>query len=142
MEENHTCGYLICMDLNGLKQINDTYGHIQGDELLVNFSKVLLQTFQKYVCSIGRMGGDEFLVIIYDTKEQTVISALKELNENLSQWNQKKPTTILSVAYGYAYYDGEKKSNILTTYEKADKEMYESKRKIKGRTENLNSLNK
>ena len=142
MEENHTCGYLICMDLNGLKQINDTYGHIQGDELLVNFSKVLLQTFQKYVCSIGRMGGDEFLVIIYDTKEQTVISALKELNENLSQWNQKKPTTILSVAYGYAYYDGEKKSNILTTYEEADKEMYESKRKIKGRTENLNDLNK
>ena len=131
MEENAISGYLISMDLNGLKQVNDTYGHSRGDQLLVNFSKVLHQTFQKYSCVVGRMGGDEFVVIMYENQEQNVVSALKKLNENLMLWNKKHEGDVLSVAYGYAYYDGRKKSSIQTVYEKADKKMYESKRKIK-----------
>lgn len=136
MEAKKTSGYLINMDLNGLKKINDTYGHRRGDELLVNFSKVLKETFEKYSCVVGRMGGDEFLVIMYDTEEQDVKAALEKLDTNISYWNKKKVGDALSVAYGYACYDGGKKSSVLNAYEQADEEMYASKRLSKRRAGN------
>ena len=131
MDRNHAPAYIISLDLNGLKEINDTYGHSRGDDLLVNFSKVLHETFDKYDCAVGRMGGDEFVIMMYDDEEQNVVTALETLNENLSIWNKKQKGDILSVAYGYAYYDGEKNSSVQAVYEQADKEMYESKRSIK-----------
>ena len=137
MEEKRTSGYLVSMDLNGLKQVNDTYGHSRGDEMLVNFSKILNETFDKEYCAVGRMGGDEFVVIIFGDEEHKVVSILKKLNENILHWNKKQDGDTLSVAYGYAFYDGAKNSSVQHVYEKADQKMYESKREIKSQEEGL-----
>lgn len=57
------CGYLLLLDVDNFKQINDRRGHIEGDIMLKMVSRQLLQTFRKGDV-IGRMGGDEFLVYI------------------------------------------------------------------------------
>ena len=57
------CGYLLLLDIDNFKQINDMRGHVEGDAMLKTVSRQLLQTFRKGDV-IGRMGGDEFLVYI------------------------------------------------------------------------------
>ena len=135
LETEHTAAYIVSLDLNGLKQINDTYGHSRGDELIVNFSRIMHEIFDKYNCAVGRMGGDEFLIVMYDTKKQNIVSVLEELNEKISIWNSKQNCDLLSVAYGYAYYDGSKDSSVHAVYGQADKEMYDSKRRMKSQKE-------
>lgn len=80
------CGYLLLLDIDNFKQINDQHGHMEGDAMLKMVSKQLLQTFRKGDV-IGRMGGDEFLVYIRgmiprDSLEQRLNSFLEQLRTN------------------------------------------------------------
>ena len=141
MEKNRKCGYLINFDLNGLKFVNDNFGHEQGDILLKNFSEILRKTFRERGI-VGRMGGDEFIGVVYETEEEKVVNILGELNKNIEVFNQRTPTRndldknvglVWSVSYGYAYYGGGKHEKIRECYKKADENMYEFKKEIKKR---------
>lgn len=132
MEEKKQPGYLINFDLNGLKYVNDNFGHTQGDILLKNFSEILRNTFQGRGMA-GRMGGDEFLVVMYEDDENKIISVLKDLDRNIASWNRVHPDDKVSVSYGYAYYNGEKHVQLHNVYEQADAQMYEFKKEIKKR---------
>lgn len=132
MEKKRKPGYLINFDLNGLKYVNDNFGHTQGDILLKNFSEILRKTFQERGVT-GRMGGDEFLVVMYEGGEDKVINALKDLERNIASWNKNHPDDKVSVSYGYAYYNGEKHVKLRKVYEQADAQMYEFKKEIKKR---------
>lgn len=132
MEEKRMSGYLINFDLNGLKFINDNFGHDQGDILLKNFSKLLRNTFQGRGV-VGRMGGDEFLGVIYEDREEKVVGILMDLDRNIALWNHSHTEEQVSVSYGYAYYAGGKHEKIREVYKKADEKMYEFKREIKVR---------
>lgn len=71
---------LIIIDCDKFKDINDTYGHLQGDRVLVNISKALVQAFRK-TDIIGRIGGDEFCAYIRDVPSTDfIISKCKQLN--------------------------------------------------------------
>lgn len=89
---------IIYMDLNGLKIINDTYGHDYGDKVLKDLSKILTNIFKK---NIFRIGGDEFVVFCIDVKKEKFESDLKsfrnrielekEINISIgSEWNTGK----------------------------------------------------
>lgn len=132
MEEQRQPGYLINFDLNGLKYVNDNFGHTQGDILLKNFSEILRKTFQEKGI-VGRMGGDEFLAVMYEVEENKVKDVLTNLDENITLWNTKHPDDKISVSYGYAYYNGEKHVKLRNVYEQADVHMYEYKKEIKKR---------
>jgi len=69
---------LVLFDLDGFKQVNDTYGHAAGDDVLKRFSQVLKQTVRKsdWVC---RMGGDEFAVILPETTELNARTMVERL---------------------------------------------------------------
>lgn len=56
--------YLLMLDIDKFKKINDTYGHLEGDKTLKHFANLLKETLKTYDASIIRYGGDEFLVII------------------------------------------------------------------------------
>ena len=132
MEKSKEHGYLINFDLNGLKFVNDNFGHEQGDILLKNFSEILRKTF----CDrgiVGRMGGDEFIGVVYETEEEKVVGILKDLDKNIALWNQSHEDEKVSVSYGYAYYGGGKHEKIRESYKKADENMYEFKKEIKKR---------
>ena len=80
------CGYLLLLDVDDFKQINDMHGHMEGDTMLKMVSHQLLQTFRKGDV-IGRMGGDEFLVYIRgsiprESLEQRLTHFLEQLRTN------------------------------------------------------------
>lgn len=121
-------GYLLTFDLNGLKIANDTYGHAKGDELLKNFATILKKIFVGSF-PVGRMGGDEFLVICEGMDEKLVMEKLDRIQSEIALWNREQPNEKLSAAYGYAKYDGTKE--IHKVYEIADARMYGCKKKMK-----------
>ncbi len=55
-------GYFYIFDLDNFKQVNDIFGHVRGDEILIQFSNILTKVFVNDAI-IGRLGGDEFAVL-------------------------------------------------------------------------------
>ncbi|MFP4078489.1 MAG: HD domain-containing phosphohydrolase [Bacillota bacterium] len=72
----------IVADINGLKLINDLFGHEHGDELLVTFAKILKKTLPKDAF-IARLGGDEFLMVLYDYDSNNVEALVKSIKTSV-----------------------------------------------------------
>ncbi|PLV60385.1 GGDEF domain-containing protein [Thermotoga sp. KOL6] len=70
--------YVLFMDLSGFKKINDTYGHMFGDEVLKTVAKRVLDRIRRSDI-VSRIGGDEFAILLYDMKESYLESFLKRL---------------------------------------------------------------
>lgn len=87
------------IDINRFKEINDTYGHIVGDKVLIA-TGYLLDSFQKSDIVCGRYGGDEFMIIFLNKSlvESTIL--LKELEKNFSKLSDKFEDMELSFSYG------------------------------------------
>ncbi len=85
LEAVDTNFYMISIDLDGLKEVNDTKGHQAGDIMISGFAEEIEEEFGKTAKLISRMGGDEFLVIIGDTQWNTVDRKLKDFEENLKE---------------------------------------------------------
>ena len=114
----------VSIDINGLKTINDTLGHIAGDELIVGACECLDICLGKYG-KLYRIGGDEFVALIY-ADEQT----LKKIQANIKKETQKWCGEIvdhLSVSCGYVLFKEAKKLTIQQIAILADKRMYEEK---------------
>jgi diguanylate cyclase (GGDEF)-like protein len=77
---------IILMDVDHFKQINDTLGHIYGDQLLENIARVLRETTRKSDF-VGRWGGDEFLIILPDTVQDDAVKVAGKLLENITAMN-------------------------------------------------------
>lgn len=85
---------ILFLDLNGFKQINDTYGHAAGDQLLKLFARKL-QTCIRAEDSVGRLGGDEFVVLLEGiTDAEVMASVTKKIRDSLS-----RPVTILEHSF-------------------------------------------
>ena len=127
--------YLFMMDLDYFKTINDTYGHLEGDDALIRASKAL-----KLACGdnfrrrpyIARYGGDEFIVVIESTKQEAD-RLLENIHANLKALNDEanKPYT-LAFSIGVAEFHPGMDANALI--EAADSELYKIKRARPPRT--------
>lgn len=128
LEHNRKNQVTICyMDLNKFKSMNDTYGHDMGDKVLCIFSKVLMEVFNKkgYV---GRMGGDEFMVILLNTKEEEVLELCHEIEKLLKIRSEKLEFEYsISTSYGYATRLKGEKESLQNIINKADENMYRFK---------------
>ncbi len=116
---------VIFIDLNGLKQINDKYGHEVGDEYIQYASSILLSAFHgKGECF--RTGGDEFLVFLRSSEEE--IKGLTSLCQaKAAEWKAIKGET-MSLAIGYATVSGSNEMNLNELIACADAKMYEEKK--------------
>ena len=128
MEIEKEPGFLVVLDLNELKYVNDNLGHQAGDELLVSFAQILQEVFPEDC--ISRMGGDEFAVIASHKTEDVVKFHLQQLDKAIEKKN--KQGSRLSAAYGYSYYDGLEDTMIRKVYREADEKMYACKKFMKG----------
>lgn len=120
--------FMLYADLDGLKIINDTLGHKEGDRAIREAATVLQETFRGSDI-IGRIGGDEFVIVpigIAGDNLDVITSRLQKIidkqNENINR-NYK-----LSLSFGVAYYDPENPVTIDELLIKADAMMYEQKR--------------
>ena len=111
---------VIFADLNGLKPVNDKYGHDAGDELLKKASSALKLTFSK--SEIYRAGGDEFLVIILDQPKEGIEAKVQKLRENSENTD--------NVSFSLGFYYNENGGNIRTAMHEADVRMYEDKKQF------------
>jgi diguanylate cyclase (GGDEF)-like protein len=119
---------LFFADLDGMKWINDTLGHKEGDNALIEVATVLKETFRSSDI-IARMGGDEFAVLAIDTMEGNTEIHTARLQDQIDKHNsQENRRYRLSISMGCSCYDPENPCSIDDLMAQADKRMYEQKR--------------
>ena len=118
------------LDLNNLKRVNDTLGHSEGDRLILNFARILRQTVPARDF-VGRYGGDEFIVVLYDTNQAELKQMLKDLQLAVDQFNQNEEAIKISYAEGWALSTDYVHCNLRMLFDKADKYMYANKQRAK-----------
>ena len=118
----------IMLDLDHFKQINDTYGHIEGDFALKKVAEVLFQVFSQKAF-IGRFGGDEFCILT-DIQDEHALSDIVDLVEDeLDKWNYKKEKPYaIEVSMGSMVYDPSARMSAKQFQMAIDELMYEKKR--------------
>jgi len=119
----------IMADVNGLKEINDTYGHTIGDEALVTISS-LLRSILRSNDFVARYGGDEFCIILDTSNEATLVRVVNKINRQLASYNEMslKPYH-LGLSMGYAVYNPDSGQNAKEFYNTIDAQMYEDKKR-------------
>lgn len=121
---------IVSIDLNGLKMVNDHYGHAVGDNLIKAFASVLKQAFAGLGTAI-RMGGDEFLAIVRNEHVADLPAAIDKMLDLQKNCRQELPIP-LEAAYGIAYRS-ESGGDADTVYRAADKRMYDMKSTMKSK---------
>ena len=121
--------YILMMDLNKFKQINDRFGHVEGDLAIQRTADALRaactdNTMRPF---IARYGGDEFIIITRAESEDAVQSLCKEIKDTLTDLNKEAGAPYdLTASIGYASYSGD-----ITDYQdslnKADEALYREK---------------
>lgn len=123
---------LAFIDLDGMKRINDIWGHEEGDRALVNAAKVLRQTFRGSDI-IARIGGDEFAVLALDVTEKMPEIFMGRLQARLDDHNSGEDRGyLLSLSVGNTFFDPENPRTLDELMSEADKLMYEDKRRKSG----------
>ena len=115
-------------DVNNLKYINDNLGHDKGNEYLQNCCKVFSSVFSQN--SIFRIGGDEFVIVLYDAQYEKRTELFKKLKLSITD-NSKSPTQCVSFAAGMSEYNKETDKSINDVLKRADTLMYQDKIKMK-----------
>jgi diguanylate cyclase (GGDEF)-like protein len=118
----------LMIDVNGFKQINDSFGHMVGDHILREVARLLQKTLRTSDI-ISRYGGDEFLVLLVDVDDQKSARAVERLQHEVEQWNQAEPIKgyKMSLSCGTATY--QRGADPQTVLDAADQAMYEEKRR-------------
>lgn len=114
----------ISLDLNGLKQANDSLGHSAGDELICAASNCMKFAFASYG-KIYRIGGDEFVVLIQESVSN-IDSILQVFDTTIHDWHGKYSNSI-SVSYGVVKSSEQDFDSIHSVSKLADERMYKSK---------------
>ncbi len=117
---------IISIDLDGLKLVNDTIGHQQGDQMLIACAKLLKKTVRGFDI-IARIGGDEFVVLLPQTSSKKAKTIAERFNAQLETYNLKRLGQVpLSVSLGLATAD-DRNTSLQKTYKEADDLMYRDK---------------
>lgn len=116
----------IFIDMNGLKAINDHYGHDVGDELLRRMGNILNRTVTHTSYTASRIGGDEFVVMMSGANEQAVNSTIMTIEELLNIDNQYYSSHPISIAIGHATTQHDEK--VEDMLKRTDQVMYQKKK--------------
>lgn len=124
--------FLILLDLDKFKHINDTWGHIVGDDALVQAAKILRRSCKRKEDYVARLGGDEFVIIGQSHEKKAVELIVERMHEETRKFNENgKKEYWLSFSAGYTIYDGSNYATLDILISEADQRMYEMKRKKK-----------
>ncbi len=119
---------LTLIDCDGLKWINDTLGHEEGDKALVDTANVLRQTFRESDI-IARTGGDEFAILSIDATDMNPEAFSKRLQQSIDEYNEKESRPYkLAMSWGTAIYDPESPMSLDKLMSSADELMYAQKK--------------
>lgn len=123
---------LLYLDLNEMKAINDRFGHAEGDRALVSTGELLSATFRASDVT-GRIGGDEFCVLLTEGEVRDHATALVRLERAIDARNESLEPWKISISAGHAAYDPARPIDVEELIHAADESMYQEKRIAKGR---------
>ena len=127
---------IVMSDINYLKDINDRFGHENGDKYIIGVCNIIRDVYQN--SPIYRVGGDEIVVILQGEDYQNRNRLLKTVkNKFIAAFSNEKSRAYkrYSAACGMATYRPGKDKDVDTVFQRADKEMYKNKAEIKGMQE-------
>lgn len=114
---------IILMDIDNFKHVNDNFGHITGDEVLISMANILKENVRKND-AVGRWGGDEFLIVLLETDSDKASLVAEKIRTIINSAVFSVPER-LSCSFGTAnYIKGDSKDKLLV---RADKALYEAK---------------
>ena len=139
MEQSHAASVrnkvpmsLCYIDLDGFKEVNDTYGHAEGDRVLV-FAAELLKKAIRVSDSVCRMGGDEFLLILPDCDQENAVQLWNRVQSLIDEANAEARLPLeLKMSHGIATFVPEQSETLEVLMVLADERMYADKKKRKG----------
>lgn len=122
--------YVLLIDVNKFKAINDTYGHLAGDQALIQVTDILKKSCKNKKNSLARMGGDEFLVIGECRSREEIYGLIQEIEENVEEFNRFKEVAYeLSLSIGHSIFGEDDIYSIDELINSADEMMYDQKAK-------------
>ena len=120
--------FLLFLDLDDLKIINDNWGHHQGDNALEDLTFVINSTFRSSDVK-ARMAGDEFAVFPVGKSEAGVETAMERFHKNLQNFNRENNSPYqISISYGISKWDPDNPTSLDNLLKEADQKMYIHKR--------------
>jgi diguanylate cyclase (GGDEF)-like protein len=126
---------IVMLDIDNFKHINDTYGHLVGDDVLRTLSGIIKKSI-RYTDYAGRYGGEEFLILLPDSTEQVGKTIVERIRTRLRAQNIDPMTYPVTFSAGVVEFSSEHaKLNDLEVIAKADELMYTAKVNGKDRTE-------
>lgn len=135
IESGTACFMILMIDVNGLKAINDTYGHKKGSEILVKTTKIICDACKH--SPVFRIGGDEFVAILKRSDYDHYKEILEELRPYIVKrdMNGDEPYKQVAFSMGLAKYDEKMDHCYNDVFTRADDAMYKCKKRIKAERE-------
>lgn len=124
---------LLMIDIDDFKHINDAFGHVFGDQILIEVSDSI-KMHVRDVDYVGRIGGDEFLVILVETHHDHALQVADRMRNEVFKLNSKYQDCTISISIGHGISEGE---SYLAFIEKADKALYLAKNAGKNKVRSL-----
>ena len=126
-ERNKSRAVLVFIDLDGFKQINDQFGHCEGDKALQVFSESMRATWRDSDI-FARLGGDEFVVLLTDSTLERASKSITRLREFIAQSNASEDRGYsIGFSEGIVEVTPERGMTVAELIEKADTQMYQAK---------------
>lgn len=117
---------MVVFDLDKFKEVNDTYGHVKGDDYLKTAAMIIKSNFRK-IGSCYRIGGDEFCVLARGASTEEIGNGIEAMLRAAS-WARQMDPWIPAISCGCSVYTKGDGKSILQAFEEADQNMYANKR--------------
>lgn len=114
---------VVMLDLDNFKKVNDTHGHVFGDEVLKQFSSIVLKHIPNSSV-FGRYGGEEFMLICLNQTSDEILNCCNRIREEFKNYYLTE-TTNISVSGGIEFYDNQ---TLYQLIDNADQKLYVAKR--------------
>ncbi len=119
---------LIMMDVDNFKQVNDVFGHYQGDMVLVNVADILKSACKRTTAFLARYGGDEFCIVYPAENLREVESLIAKILRKTAKWNTNTENPLkIGLSIGYSTWRFNQGDSVDAFYRRADEEMYRVK---------------
>lgn len=121
LDKNFGC---IMFDLVNLKEINQVYGHTQGNAIIREFSTILRMTAVD-LCFVGRNGGNKFMALFENGSMEKILFFLTRVKQKVDLHNQTNPNCRIEYMYGVAFNEGESIHTITELIALSNKRIYQ-----------------